>query len=106
MEPMRFKKIIYKVRKYVQDEKIFKGSAPATPLLDSQYTASFIAGLTIGSHTGAGAAALYHSLAITCHRCGVNVYDYFCDIIDQCAAWPPNTPLEKYRELLPDRWKP
>ncbi len=30
MEPMRFKKIIYKVRKYVQDEKIYKGSAPAT----------------------------------------------------------------------------
>lgn len=46
MEPMRFKKIIYKVRKYVQDEKIYKGSAPATPLLNSQYTSSFIAGLT------------------------------------------------------------
>lgn len=45
MEPMRFKKIIYKVRKYVQDEKIYKGTAPATPLLNSQYTASFIAGL-------------------------------------------------------------
>ena len=45
MEPMRFRKIIYKVRKYVQDEKIYKGSAPATPLLNSQYTSSFIAGL-------------------------------------------------------------
>ncbi len=61
--------------------------------------------LTIGSHSGAEAAALYHSLAITCHRCGVNVFDYFCDIIDRCAAWPPNTPIEKYRDLLPDRWK-
>ena len=61
--------------------------------------------LTIGSHTGAEAAALYHSLAITCHRCGVNVFDYFCDIIDRCTAWPPNTPIEKYRDLLPDRWK-
>ena len=46
MEPMRFKKIIYKVRKYVQEEKIYKGTAPATPLLNSQYTSSFIAGLT------------------------------------------------------------
>ena len=46
MEPMRFKKIIYKVRKYVQDEKIYKGKAPSTPLLNSQYTSSFIAGLT------------------------------------------------------------
>lgn len=62
--------------------------------------------LTIGSHSGAEVAALYHSLAITCHRCGVNVYDYLCDIIDRCASWPPNTPLEKYRDLLPDRWKP
>ena len=61
--------------------------------------------LTIGSHTGAEAAALYHSLAITCHRCGISVFEYFCDIIDRCAAWPPNTPIEKYRELLPDRWK-
>ncbi len=62
--------------------------------------------LTIGSHSGAEAAVLYHSLAITCHRCGVNVFQYFCDIIDQCAAWPPTTPIEKYRDLLPDRWKP
>ncbi len=61
--------------------------------------------LTIGSHSGAGVAALYHSLAITCHRCGVNVFDYFCDIIDRCAEWPPNTPIEKYRDLLPDRWR-
>lgn len=62
--------------------------------------------LTIGSHSGAEAAALYHSLAITCNRCGINVFDYFCDILDCCAAWPPNTPIEKYRDLLPDRWKP
>ena len=62
--------------------------------------------LTMGSHAGAEAAVLYHSLAITCRMCGVNVYDYFCDVIDRCAAWPPNTPLEKYRDLLPDRWKP
>ena len=61
--------------------------------------------LTIGSHTGAETAALYHSLAITCHRCGVNLFEYFCDIIDRCAAWPPNTPIEKYRDLLPDRWQ-
>lgn len=61
---------------------------------------------TIGSHSGAETAALYHSLAITCHRCGMNVFDYFCDIIDRCAAWTPNTPIEKYRDLLPDRWKP
>lgn len=61
--------------------------------------------LTIGSHSGAETAALYHSLTLTCHRCGINLFEYFCDIIDRCAAWPPNTPIEKYRDLLPDRWK-
>lgn len=61
--------------------------------------------LTIGSHTGAGGVVLYHSLAITCHRCGINVFEYLCDIIDRCAAWPPNTSIEKYRDLLPDKWK-
>ncbi|MCM1291171.1 MAG: transposase, partial [Bacteroides sp.] len=45
MRPTRFIKKIYKVKKYVQEEKIFKGNAPAAPLLNSQYTSSFIAGL-------------------------------------------------------------
>lgn len=31
-----------------------------------------------------------YSLAITCHRCGINVFEYLCDIIDRCAAWLPN----------------
>ena len=39
--------------------------------------------LTIGSHSGAETAALYHSLAISCRRCSINVFDYFCDIIDR-----------------------
>lgn len=45
MTPMRFIKTIYRQKKYVQDGKIFKGTAPTTPLLNSQYTSSFIAGL-------------------------------------------------------------
>lgn len=45
MVPIRFIKTIYKVKKYVQDGRIFKGTIPATPLLNSQYTSSFIAGL-------------------------------------------------------------
>ena len=46
MKPMRFIKVIYKEKKYVQGDKIYKGNAPAAPLLNSQYTSSFIAGLT------------------------------------------------------------
>ena len=41
MVPMRFIKKIYKVKKYVQGSMVFKGSVPATPLLNSQYTSSF-----------------------------------------------------------------
>lgn len=61
--------------------------------------------LTVGSHTGSEVAVLYHSLVITCHKCGINVFEYLCDIIDRCAAWPHNTHIDKYRDLLPDRWK-
>lgn len=45
MIPTRFIKKIYKIKKYVQDDKVFKGMAPVAPLFNSQYTASFIAGL-------------------------------------------------------------
>ena len=31
--------------------------------------------------------------------------DYIADVINKAAALPPNTPLEKYRMLLPDKWK-
>ena len=31
--------------------------------------------------------------------------DYISDVINKAAALPPNTPLEKYRMLLPDKWK-
>ena len=36
----------------------------------------------------------------------LDLYEYLLDIINTTAKWPPNTPLEKYRDLLPDRWKP
>jgi len=83
MVPMHFIKTIYKVKKYVQNGTIFKGSVPANPLLNSQYTSSFIAGL----------AELRY------------LHEYLCDIIDRCTAWPPNTSIEKYRDLLLDKWK-
>ena len=30
---------------------------------------------------------------------------YISDVINKAAALPPRTPLSKYRELLPDKWK-
>ena len=36
---------------------------------------------------------------------GVNFFEYISDVINKAAALPPNTPLEKYRMLLLDKWK-
>ena len=35
----------------------------------------------------------------------VDMFKYLTDIINRTANWQPNTPIEKYRDLLPDRWK-
>ena len=41
----------------------------------------------------------------SCRLNGVNFFEYISDVINKAAALPPNTPLEKYRMLLPDKWK-
>lgn len=58
-----------------------------------------------GSHEGASRAAILYSIAISCRLNGINLFEYICDVIEKTAEWQPNTPLEKYRNLLPDRWK-
>ena len=30
---------------------------------------------------------------------------YISDVINKAATLPPRTPISKYRELLPDKWK-
>ncbi|WP_077153986.1 hypothetical protein [Bacteroides bouchesdurhonensis] len=35
----------------------------------------------------------------------VDMFKYLTDIINRTANWQPNTPIEKYRDLFPDRWK-
>lgn len=35
----------------------------------------------------------------------LNFFDYITDILDKTAKWQPNTQLENYRNLLPDRWQ-
>ena len=58
-----------------------------------------------GSHEGASRSAILYSIAISCRQNGINLFEYICDVIEKTAEWQPNTPLEKYRNLLPDRWK-
>ena len=61
--------------------------------------------LFFGSHEGAKHGAILYSIAISCKLNGINLFDYIQDVIDRTVEWQPNTPLEKYRDLLPDRWK-
>jgi transposase len=61
--------------------------------------------LFFGSHAGAKRSAMFYSLACSCRLQGVNFFEYISDVINKAAALPPNTAKEKYRNLLPDRWK-
>ena len=61
--------------------------------------------LFFGSHAGAKRAAMFYSLACSCRLQGINFFEYISDVISKAAALPPRTPLSKYRELLPDKWK-
>ena len=61
--------------------------------------------LFFGSHEGARRASILYTIAISCKLNGINLFDYIKDVIDRTIEWQPNTPLEKYRDLLPDRWK-
>lgn len=61
--------------------------------------------LFFGSHKGGKTAAIYLSLVVSCRLNGVNVMEYISDILNRCCSWAPTTPADKYRNLLPDRWK-
>ena len=60
--------------------------------------------LFFGSHSGAERAAVLYTLALSSKMNGINLFDYIVDILDKTGTWQPNTPLVKYRDLLPDRW--
>lgn len=61
--------------------------------------------LFFGSHKGAERGAILYTIALTCRMHKVNMFEYLTDVINRTADWQPNTPLEKYRELLPYIWK-
>ncbi len=61
--------------------------------------------LFFGSHKGAERGAMFYSLATTCRVLNINFFEYISDIINKAATLPPSTPIGKYRDLLPDKWK-
>ena len=60
--------------------------------------------LFFGSHSGAERAAVLYTLALSARMNHINFFDYIVDILDKTATWQPNTPLNNYRDLLPDKW--
>ena len=44
-------------------------------------------------------------MACSCRLQGIDFFKYISDVINKAAVLPPRTPLSKYRELLPDKWK-
>lgn len=61
--------------------------------------------LFFGSHAGAERGAVFYSLSCSCRLNGINFFEYITDVLNRSASLPPNTPIEKYRNLLPDKWK-
>lgn len=61
--------------------------------------------LFFGSHAGAGRAAILYTIALSCKMHEVDFFEYLKSVLEKTAEWQPNSPLEKYRELLPDKFK-
>ena len=47
---------------------------------------------------------MFYSLTLSCMLNGVDAFEYFTDVIDKLAQMNPKSPIEKYRDLLPDKW--
>ena len=61
--------------------------------------------LFFGSHNGAECGCILYTIAISCRLNGVNLFEYIQDVIERTAGWAEDIPFEKYRNMLPDRWK-
>jgi hypothetical protein len=55
-----------------------------------------------GSERGGKATALFLGLIQSCKACGVNPWEYFYDMLRRVMSYPVN----RLRELLPDKWQP
>ena len=62
--------------------------------------------LFFGSHKEAERAAVLYTLALSAKMNHLYLFGYLTYILDKTAQWQPNSPLENYRNLLPDRWQP
>ena len=61
--------------------------------------------LFFGSHAGAKRYAILLSLACSCRQLGINFRQYIIDTLNAASKLPPTAPLDKWRLLLPDKYK-
>lgn len=61
--------------------------------------------LFFGSHAGAKRYAVLLSLACSCRQLGINFRQYIIDTLNAASKLPPTTPQDKWRQLLPDKYK-
>lgn len=61
--------------------------------------------LFFGSNKGAERRALFYTLAISCRNNNINTLEYLTILLNKVAALPPNSKLEVYRDMLPDKWE-
>lgn len=57
--------------------------------------------LFAGSIEGGQTAAIYMTLIQTCHRLGIDPFEYLKDVFTRL----PSTPISEIDQFLPDRWK-
>lgn len=58
--------------------------------------------LFFGSHEGAERSAVLYTLALSCRMHKLDFFQYIKTILEKTSDWQPNTPLGRYRELLPN----
>ncbi|MGL5636708.1 MAG: IS66 family transposase [Bacteroidales bacterium] len=61
--------------------------------------------LFFGSNKGAERGALFYTLAVSCRNNNINFLEYLTDVLNKAGSLPPNTKIEVYRDMLPDKWK-
>lgn len=61
--------------------------------------------LFFGSHAGAHRHAVLLSLACSCRNLGINFRQYIIDTLNAASKLPTTAPYDKWRNLLPDRYK-
>ena len=60
--------------------------------------------LFFGSHAGAERGCIFYSLACSCRLHHINFFEYLSDILNRMSEMPNGTPVEAFRNLLPDKW--